>query len=147
MARIYQALRRGTDGRWDMTVGSDEERWTHAIGYCHGWREYSEDDFRKIPGLKSEVERLRFHREKFHEDGHATAAEAEACWLRFQLDAELRFFEARDEQRKCEVCQVWTTGRAELGREMPKYWTICPEHQTRHAVENLAAADSGRVQA
>lgn len=39
MARIYQALEiRDSDGkgtgRWHMTVGSDEEHWVHAVGYC-----------------------------------------------------------------------------------------------------------------
>lgn len=139
MAQIYQALQRQSDRRWDMTCGSDEERWTHAIGYCAGWRDCTEEEFRKIPGLKAEVERLRFHREKFHRDGHASAAEAEACWLRYQLDIELRFFDAKDEQRKCAVCEVWTTGRAKLGHEMPTFWPLCPEHQLRHSVENLVA--------
>lgn len=38
MARIYQPLEIKKDGKgiglFHMCVGSDEERWTHAVGYC-----------------------------------------------------------------------------------------------------------------
>jgi hypothetical protein len=120
MARIYSPKQRQSDRRWNMTCGSDDEGWTHPIGYCAGW--HVED-----------------HR--FHTDGHATSAEASACWDAYVLDTELTFRSHPSAQHQCQVCDAWTQGVAHLGREFLREFHLCPEHQTRDHVKALRDAE------
>lgn len=143
MARIYSVLQRQSDKRWDMTVSSDEEGWAHAIGYCAGWKgdpdEAERERLEKMFGegfadrLAAELEPLRQHQAKFHRDGHATAEEAYACYKQYELDTKLRFWESKSEQKKCQICEAWTTHRAELG-EFHREFFLCLEHATRENV-------------
>jgi hypothetical protein len=143
MARIYSVLQRQSDKRWDMTVSSDEEGWAHAIGYCAGWRgdpdeaEKERQDNMFGEGfserLQADWEAKRQHQAKFHRDGHATSEEAYACYQQYELDNMLRFWESRSEQKKCQICETWTTHRAELG-DFHREFILCPEHATREHV-------------
>jgi hypothetical protein len=147
MARIYQVLQRQGNGRFDMTVSSDEEGWAHAIGYCTGWRgDPDEAECERLTKMFGEgfaerlqaewKERLPF-KDKFHTDGHATREEAAACYRQYELDCEIRFWDSKSEQKKCQVCEVWTTHRAELGESLSRHFILCPEHATREQVATL----------
>lgn len=144
MARYYQALQRQSDKRWDMTVSSDDEGWAHAIGYCAGWKgdpdEAEKERLNNMFGegfsdrLAAEIEPKRQFIDKFHKDGHATSEEAHACYRQYELDCELRFYESKSEQRKCQVCEAWTTHRAELG-DFYREFVLCESHATRENVK------------
>jgi hypothetical protein len=139
MARIYQPKQRHRDKRWDMTASSDEEGWTHPIGYCAGWHEWTEERAKRIGFslehcLRDQEPRLP-HKAKFHEDGHATSEEASACWDGYVLDTELSFREEPEQKRKCQVCGEWTQTVAVLGHEFHHEFYLCTEHATREHVE------------
>jgi hypothetical protein len=142
MARIYQVLQRGSDKRWDMTVSSDEEGWVHPVGYCAGWFDWDDEKYIQRHGVdfveraKEEQNRLLPFKGSYHRDGHATSEEAEACWKRFELDVELKFVDSSSEQKKCQICDVWTTRYAEVG-QFHRRFVLCPEHATRDQVEIL----------
>ena len=152
MARIYK-VRERLDGRYDMTVSSDEEKWCHPIGYCVGWKELStDDDYQKaypfatkagmIAALRAEDEKFRPFKDKFHQDGHATRAEAEACYRDYEFQHELRFFQVEHTQHKCDVCGIWTQGVGELG--MFRFFKLCPEHANREGIELALAKSSAK---
>lgn len=153
MARIYQPLQRQSDKRWDMTVSSDEERWTHAEGFCAGtfekqWPDWPEGET---------PERLRFwmsreyylarreehrpHAAHYHDDGHATAEEASACYERFGRLVERRDVVDENEQRKCQVCSAWTTHRVLIGHSIHQELVLCPAHQSDADVEAALAKE------
>jgi len=150
MARIHQPLQKQSNGRWDYTVSSDEEGWAHATGYCTGWRDPDETDAYFAKQGMGEVkvrpevrEKLHRFREKFHSDGHATAAEAEACYREYELDFELRFSEDKDVLKRCGVCEEFTTGRASLGQF--GHYAACPKHQTREDVQEIRTREDARL--
>ncbi len=145
MARIYQALQRQSDQRFDMTVSSDEEGWTHAIGYCSGWpgdKPPDDNTIRKIwwslAAWKKHIDRIEPFHANYHRDGHETRAEAEACYTKYQLDNELRL-DGHDEsqQKKCVICSEWTQGRAALLGESFREFVLCDAHRTREHIEQL----------
>jgi hypothetical protein len=152
MARIYSVRERSKDHRFDMTVSSDDEGWCHAIGYCAGWTEMktAEDvlnlhpwaDKYMVAGLLKEHAKHEPFRAKYHDGGHTTREEAEACYREYEFDQELRFGERRGEQRKCAICDQWTQGFAELGQF--RHFTLCPEHANRQGVEQAIALDTTR---
>jgi len=147
VARVYQPLQKKSTGRWDYTVSSDEEGWSHATGYCAGWTHPDEIDASSekygMPKMKQEERERRLqHKDKFHSDGHATAKEALACHREYELDFEIRFFEDKSTQKKCGVCDELTTGRASLG-EFRRY-VACPEHQTREGIMVLQEREDRR---
>lgn len=143
MARIYQVRQRQGNHRFDMTVSSDEEGWAHPIGYCAGWKgdpdEAEKARLEKLFGegfaerLQAELEGKRQFKDKYHNEGHATAEEAYACYRQYELDNELRFWESKAEQKKCQVCEEWTTHRAELGH-FHREFVLCLKHATREHV-------------
>ncbi len=130
--------------RWDFTVSSDDEGWCHATGYCSGFthpdevdRQSEERGWGKM--RQEEREKTLLHQAKFHTDGHATAAEANACHEEYELDFELRFGENPDEMLKCAVCGDFTTGRVSLG-EFRRY-VMCTAHHTREEVAKVRDAE------
>src|SRR5512134_1548152 len=88
MTTYRQALQRESDKRWDFTSSTGSTK-AHPIGYCAGWRDVpspevaADLDARLGAGfaerLAAEIEEKRQHQGKYHTDGHATAAEADAC--------------------------------------------------------------------
>jgi len=136
--------------RWDFTGSSDEEGWCYPSGYCSGFQHPDEVDRRAEergwPKMSPEDrERALAHQAKFHKDGHATAAEANACHDEYELDFELRFYENPDEMLKCDSCGDFTTGRATLG-DFHRL-TLCQQHQTRDDVKKVREAERARQRA
>jgi hypothetical protein len=78
---VYQALQRKTDGRWDYTLSNSYG--ARAVGYCSNDGDASAG---------------------FHADGHSTAAEAEACFHRYEVERHAKVYDAKDEQKRCAVC-------------------------------------------
>lgn len=142
MARIYSPRQRAADKRWDMCVGSDEEHWVHAIGYCAGWFEWTEEMATRIGMtlehcLKDQAKLLPV-KHKFHTDGHDSSREASDCWHEYRLDVELEFRRVEDERRKCQVCGDWTQTVADFGREFSERYWLCEAHATRLHVAQLS---------
>ena len=90
MTTYYQPMQRASDRRWDYTssTGSTSPR---PIGYCCGG---------DAP---------------YHSDGHTTAEEAEACFRKYEAETQLRAHDAPNEQKRCVICDAWTTGRVSVG--------------------------------
>lgn len=105
--RIYQALQREKDGRWVHTCTSG--KFVYPVGRC-------------AMGARDG-----------HPDGHATQAEAERCFAEFELET-VHVYETKDTQRKCVVCGVWTTTRAQVGSGMGCIYDACSEHANRGAL-------------
>lgn len=149
MARIYRPLQKEGTGRWDYTISSDEEGWAHATGYCTGWKDPDETDkllaekYGAMMKTRPETrEKLYKFKDKFHSDGHATAEEAEACHREYELDFELRFYEDQGTQKKCGVCEEFTTGRVSLGEF--GHYVACQKHQTREDAKALREREDAR---
>ena len=124
----YEAKQR-TDGRWDYT------RNNHGVGYC---REYCEIDLGVVHISESEQEEYRATADKHHTDGHETEEEARECYREYLLDHRLMLNrKMENEQRKCQVCEEWTQGFAEIDQRL---FTLCDQHNNREAVETLFEA-------
>lgn len=139
MARIYQPLQRVTDGRWNMTVSSDEENWTHTIGFCCGkfdqvWKPYSGDsDSLAWPTQEAyEAERARHaaHARFYHDNGHATADQALDCYRRYDVLLHRREYFEQDVKKPCVVCNTWTMHRVLVGTSLPTELVLCIAHCT-----------------
>lgn len=59
---------------------------------------------------------------------HATAEEAAACYREWLLDKKLMRREATSQQRRCEVCNEYTSRFVEIGHET--FW-LCEKHDGR----------------
>ena len=114
---VHQARQRKADLRWDYTCTNGSG--VYALGYCAT-------------------------RPEGHPDGHDTAAEAEACYLRFQAREESAFRDLPDTQRRCRVCGAWTQREGIAGREFPAQYPLCPEHATAEHLEALHAPGATR---
>lgn len=148
MARIYQALQRQRDGRWNMTVSSDDEGWTHAVGFCAGTFDQCWPPFPLAKGglpedlYEAEREKHRVHAALYHDDGHASAAEAEACHDRYVRMLRRRDFDERDVQRKCAICGAWTVHRVMVGET--RLLTLCGAHLAETDVAAAVAKERAR---
>lgn len=142
----------GTSGRWDYTVRHDDA--IHRVGYCfeafeRAWPErpgvveltvYGDGDAYQAARAKA-LE----HATKYHADGHATAAEACACYRDFILDNELRFVADAAEGEaeslyRCQApagCQAYTSGGATWGSGGLVH--LCATHRTRDVVQTMIA--------
>lgn len=115
MTAYFQPLARRVGGRFDYTRKTGSTH-AHPIGYCSGG---------PGPGVST----------KYHDDGHATADEAIACYRDFEIDTAVSYRETPDQQKKCATCGAWTTGGAHFGGEsFHRPIPLCPEHQTRDDV-------------
>jgi hypothetical protein len=148
MTTYIQALQRESDKRWDMTSGTGSSA-AHAIGYCAGWREPATGEEAErlekqlgsgfVESLNRDTEAKRPHQAKYHRDGHATAAEADACYQQYQLDNELEFYGKPtgkvDTLHACKRpgCSEFTAGMARLGQH--RHFYLCDEHRNRETVE------------
>lgn len=143
MTTFIQPLQR-KDGRWDMTSRTNSTA-PRAIGYCAGWREYTDDEFAEmasrlgaglVEGIRRDVEERRPRKDKYHDDGHATEEEASSCYDSHLLDTHLTFRRSDDEQHKCRVCGAWAQTRAEIraDAEFARHW-LCDAHANRRAYE------------
>lgn len=146
MTAYFGPLQRQDNMRWDYTrrTGSTGP---YPIGYCAGWRDYTDQDYEEmkkklgehiVAEMKRDLEKREPFKEKYHFDGHATAEEAMECYDRYRLDHDLEFFEREDVQRKCAICEAWTTGMGSFrGEHFGEHWPLCKEHQTKENVEEL----------
>jgi hypothetical protein len=147
MTTYHQALKRQSDGRYDFTSSTGSSA-AYPLGYCAGWKEPPtgeeakrlERQFGKgfVERLSAEIEAKRPHQAKYHTDGHATAAEADECYQRYELDQELEFYGPKLEpetMHKCRApaCGEFTAGLATLGRHR-RLW-LCEKHRNRETVE------------
>lgn len=154
-------------GRFDMTSMNDGL--VRPLGYCAGWpyEGWGDDEVKEYvsrvygepepgrPGYefgqeqhagfvaqtKAEIARLAIHQAKYHDDGHATADEAFACYRTFLLDNSLvleggTFFKAF---YKCQApgCGALTNVKSCISGAWGPVWSLCPEHRNRATVELL----------
>lgn len=151
----YAARQRERDGRYDFTCMNDGKVW--PVGYCHRFRTWTASDFNFMPEETAHAEAAKLnekyapHADLFHEDGHATAAEAQACYRRYLLDTKLEFSTQPnpDEQHRCaaiisppgaekQLCGAWTQHAGWVAGSVDSLlWPLCPTHQTREAADRL----------
>jgi hypothetical protein len=146
--RELQKDGKGT-GLWHYTNMNDGRIWPE--GYCAGipeWSVFPEpgDDIELPLGFHSwdqwrqDRNRLLPFRHKFHTHGHASKEEAYACFKEYCLDLRTRFIEdseAAQQQHRCQVCQAWTSGGAEVNHQ---HFVLCKEHRTRETLERIFEA-------
>jgi hypothetical protein len=119
--------------RWDYTCRNDNRIW--PVGYCAGWRDYTAEERRQCMMNDVWYANYESRRASYHTDGHATSDEACECYKQYQLDDGLRFGEDSSSQKKCQVCEAWTTKRAMVGGY--RSFVLCEAHATREEVEKL----------
>lgn len=130
----YYKVRERADGKFDFAAENDGH--VRPVGYCAGYHPIPPDAPWLPPG---EAERYNADEAplagKYHTDGHATAAEAAACYREYLLDHKLRLMQEHPgHQEKCLVCEAWTTFYALLDMH---HWTLCPAHNTRDQTEAM----------
>jgi hypothetical protein len=147
--QVYAALPRRDPmtflptGEWDYTCTVDRGDLV-ITGYCAGWVEWDEQKVLEEYGLAFRkqandeyLRRLRF-KEKYHTDGHPSAAEAESCFRDFLLDQHLTFHRTpRDPVlRKCEVpgCEKFTQMWGSMSPACHLFY-LCEEHHNRVGAE------------
>ena len=136
MTQWFSARARQSDGRFDFTVATSSSEPT-PLGYCRGWREDTLEGLEPRFGhdlakaIIDDQEHLRPHMAKFHTDGHATEAEASACYDEFCLDTALKFTEDNRTQHRCTTCDEWTTWFGVLAIEPTVRRPLCQRHHTR----------------
>ena len=142
--KYYQARKRESDGRWDYTCRHD--KYIYAVGYCAGWQE-----FKGIDGLDPEVfdhfrrdyeNKYRPLQSKYHEDGHATEAEAVECYRQYLLDTELKTM-LDDEPGDCKACGILTDYYALLPHGVR--WHLCATHNNRFVIEKIYGSPTSIV--
>lgn len=117
--------RQRKDGRWDYTCRNDN--YIFPVGYCDEYRPL-DDRFPADPVYDA-------NKDKHHTSGHATPEEARECYNRYLLDQQLRLnLESTDTQRRCQVCQEWTSLFADLDCHI---YELCEKHNNREEVEKL----------
>ena len=145
MTTYYQALQRESDKRYDYTSSTGSTK-PHPIGYCAGWKEMADYgtaawDKTLKESLERDIEEKRPHKDKFHKDGHATAAEAEACYREYELDHHLDLRDVPTEKaeslHRCQgpECKEFTAGIAFLGHH--RHFYLCDAHRNRETVKQL----------
>lgn len=138
-----KARQRESDGRFDYTVA--DRHGVSPEGYCHAYRPWTDEQVRIIFGgdeaevtaqrEKLEAETAPF-REKYHDDGHATVAEAEECYRTYLLDQRLRLDgKMTNQMLQCQVCGAFTQGLATVGGS--RSYVLCDPHRTRAWVSGL----------
>jgi hypothetical protein len=121
----YFSARQRTDGRWDYTCQNGAG--VFPIGYCAG------PDF-------AQYDKTGEYAAKYHDDGHATAEEADACHRAHELEQQVSRRESADTQKKCLVCEAWTTKRVLVGQGFAREYALCEEHQDRASLEKVHRA-------
>lgn len=120
-------------GKFHYTKKNDGRIW--PVGYCAGWRENTEEDFKRYPGLKEEIEKKKEFKINYHKEGHASIEEARECYKEYLLDNKVRFREHKDgiegNYIKCRECEKITNGYAEIDFSIIP---LCNEHQKRDII-------------
>jgi hypothetical protein len=144
--RLYSAMQHPKDNRWRYVCSGGYE-----IGYCHARMIWTAEEVQRVMGNRTDpaahAAELNAKTEpfaaKYHTDGHATAAEAEACYRQFQLDQELRFHDDNanaSSQHRCKApgCAAFTSGMALMGEF--NMLPMCSLHRNRESVEAVLDA-------
>lgn len=129
----YQVLERA-DGRFDFTRENDGV--IRPCGYCHAYTPISSEAVWATPEMIQQWNAAEApFAPRYHADGHATKAEAAACYRDYLLDHQLQLG-LRDplSQHRCVICGEWTEMHARLDMES---WTLCELHNHRVEVEKL----------
>lgn len=152
MTTYHQPLQR-RDGRWAYTscTGSTAPR---AIGYCFdgdkpfhalSWDELTDvvrsiyyDDPQKWEAEKA-VHAATLG--NYHNTGHDTAEEAEACYRRYEVLETLKRYVDQATQYRCAVCDAWTAGVVDVGQGFFKRYHVCDACFSVEAVMKLHASD------
>jgi hypothetical protein len=81
-----------------------------------------------------------------HEDGHATAEEAERHYWEWETDpATYHVGEYAGTQHECLICKAWTSAYVRL-RDGYTSFVLCPGHQDRASVEQVHPCTPGMSQ-
>lgn len=148
--RHYAARAKESTGRWDYTITHDGATWPTC--YCAGrfetvWPETPTNAalaaFGSLEAYQLARETRQAHAAKYHDDGHATAAEACACYKTFVLDHEIRFVPDGgagevDTLHRCQApgCTEYTGGGA-VWSGTSRQFNLCAAHRTREVVDGL----------
>lgn len=145
MAIIYGPRQRDPSSRvnpsrWFMLAYADDDcGGKFRVGYCSGWREFEcPPDLDEETGeeMRREHDRARAFRNKFHDDGHATAQGASECFADYLLDLRLELDHADAEAlQPCLECGAPTQTFAVI--RIASFWDeyrLCPEHLSRPLV-------------
>lgn len=129
----YCARQRQSDKKWDYTCANSGQ--VYPVGYCCEYRPFRDED-KDWMGVTEAYESLCVaNAHKHHVGGHDTPEAAAECYRQYLLDFRLRLDgEQKDEQRKCEVCDAWTTRYAIIDMHV---FVLCDDHRTREHVEEL----------
>jgi hypothetical protein len=73
--------------------------------------------------------------------GHSTPEEAIAHQRQYELDNEVTRHVDLDSQKKCAICEDWTTHRVTIGHNFPKTFVLCLEHDTPGNLKQLYISD------
>lgn len=124
----YAARQRESDQRWDYTLENNGR--IRPVGYCAPWKEWNQVD----QALSPEAwQRYLINRLKYHDQGHATAEKAQACYKRYLLDNSLTLMhKLATAQHQCAECGEWTSFYADINGQTI---FLCELHNNREGVE------------
>lgn len=90
-----------------------------------------------------EVEKAKYadHLHRYHDNGHASAEDAEACYRLYEVLLHSRRRIDDGVQLKCAACGAWTQARVLVGNAIPYEYAICATCDTH---ENVLAAHTAR---
>lgn len=129
----YAARQRGGNGRFDYTRMNDGV--VVPVGYCLPYRPFEYNQPWIVPQVAEQLNKQEAQFVfKYHDDGHATAEEACACYLDYLLDHSLSLMLQGTDRRRCAVCGEPTLLTARLDMSS---WSLCQQHNTRDNVARL----------
>lgn len=78
-----------------------------------------------------------------HDDGHATAEEAERHFWESEVSDGWRVEQMAGTQRECAICGAWTQDLVRLHDGYTSF-VLCPDHQDRASIETVHPFSTGR---
>ena len=130
----YAARQRTLDKRWDYTC-QNKRTGTYPVGYCHK-TDWTPEKRAECHMSDAEWQRIQSNQSKYHDDGHATEQEAQACYRSYLLDNHMRLDGMHSgTQRQCVVCGNWTQKFASVNHSF--HWDLCDIHRTEEKVREL----------
>lgn len=137
MGAYFSTMQR-EDGRWIFTVHYSRG-YPVPTGYCHAFMPISIDQFAMFNPFY--IEEHNKHEAMYHTDGHATAAEATACYRQYLLDHKSTIgLIRRDTMKPCIVCGMFTDLYAECDQQQ---WSLCEKHNNQGTVDTLFEFEPG----
>ncbi len=141
-----QVSQRKYDSRFDFTSRNDGR--IRPVGFCVGWTEFSAPPVGQFEWMalehRKQVEAMLPLKGRFHDDGHATRAEAVECYRQYLLATSVRL-ERRErpaQEGQCEAviepgtcCAAWTRHQAHVDGTWRAF--LCEVHLTAEVVAAL----------